>query len=129
MFERKEVYSIDDIKRATKDVLFEKNKKNAKIILGTDIINGNSQRYQTFFSKGCSCVKCKIEGQYFVKERTKGSKNSFHLNLYAIDKNGNEILMTKDHIIPKSKGGKNYIDNYQTMCIVCNNEKGNQLEK
>ncbi|WP_313069925.1 HNH endonuclease [Lacrimispora sp.] len=126
MLERKELYSIDEIKKITKDVLFERDKKNAKIILDGDVINGNSQRYQTFLSKGCSCVKCGIEGKYFAKERTKDSRDSFHLNLYAVDKNGNEVLMTKDHIVPKSRGGKNYIDNYQTMCTICNYEKGNQ---
>ena len=46
----------------------------------------------------------------------------YHLNLYGM-KNGKEILFTKDHIIPKAKGGKNTMDNYQTMCAVCNREK------
>ena len=50
------------------------------------------------------------------------------MNLYAIDENGKEVLMTKDHILPKSKGGKDEIDNYQTMCIRCNEAKGNNLE-
>lgn len=35
--------------------------------------------------------------------------------------------MTKDHIIPKSKDGKDDISNYQTMCYKCNLEKGNNL--
>ena len=34
--------------------------------------------------------------------------------------------MTKDHIIPKSKGGKNELSNYQTMCTYCNNEKADK---
>lgn len=54
---------------------------------------------------------------------------SYHLNLYAVDENGKEILMTKDHIIPKSKGGKDHISNYQTMCVRCNMTKGNNVEK
>lgn len=37
--------------------------------------------------------------------------------------------MTKDHIIPKSKGGIDDLSNYQTMCERCNKEKGNELEK
>lgn len=36
--------------------------------------------------------------------------------------------MTKDHIIPKSKGGADDISNYQTMCERCNEAKGNRLE-
>ena len=36
--------------------------------------------------------------------------------------------MTKDHILPRSKGGIDDISNYQTMCKPCNEVKGNKLE-
>lgn len=125
--ERKEIYSIEEVEEKVKDVLFEKKRNLSKVDFDEDMIKGNSQRYQTFFTKGCRCVKCGIEGKYFVKE--KHLKDiSFHLNLYAIDENEKEILMTKDHIIPKSKGGANDISNYQTMCKKCNEAKENRLE-
>lgn len=127
--ERKGTYSIDCIRDLTKELLFAEPKTNPKIFLDGDLIKPNSQRYQTFFTKGCNCVVCGIKGSFFAKERIFGSNEVYHLNLYAIDTNGNEVLMTKDHIIPKSKGGRNTIDNYQTMCCKCNFEKGNQLEK
>ena len=125
--ERKEICSIEEVEEKVKDVLFEKKRNLSKVDFDGDMIKGNSQRYQTFFTKGCRCVKCGIEGKYFVKE--KHLKDiSFHLNLYAIDENEKEILMTKDHIIPKSKGGANDISNYQTMCKKCNEAKENRLE-
>ena len=125
--ERKEIYSIEEVEEKVKDVLFEKKRNLSKVDFDGDMIKGNSQRYQTFFTKGCRCVKCGIEGKYFVKE--KHLKDiSFHLNLYAIDENEKEILMTKDHIITKSKGGANDISNYQTMCKKCNEAKENRLE-
>ena len=34
-------------------------------------------------------------------------------------------LMTRDHILPKSKGGRDHISNMQTMCVDCNKAKGN----
>ena len=125
--EIKNILSIEEVEEKVKDVLFEKKRNLSKVDFDGDMIKGNSQRYQTFFTKGCRCVKCGIEGKYFVKE--KHLKDiSFHLNLYAIDENEKEILMTKDHIIPKSKGGANDISNYQTMCKKCNEAKENRLE-
>ena len=124
---RKEIYSIDEVRNKVKNVLFEKDKRNAKVDFDGDLIKGNSQRYQIFFTKGCKCVVCGIEGKYFAKERHLQDK-TYHLNLYAVDDNGDEILMTKDHIIPRSKGGIDDISNYQTMCKLCNEAKGNKLE-
>lgn len=88
-----------------------------------------SARYRTF-AKSLRCVKCGLKGNYFRLERhALGSrKNNFHFNLYASN-NGHEILMTKDHIIPKSKGGTNHIDNLQTMCTHCNRRKDNKVEE
>lgn len=124
---RKETYSIDEVGEKVKDILFEKDNRNAKVDFDGDLIKGNSQRYQTFFTKGCKCVVCGIEGRYFAKERHLQDK-AYHLNLYAVDDNGTEILMTKDHILPHSKGGADDISNYQTMCKLCNEAKGNKLE-
>lgn len=35
--------------------------------------------------------------------------------------------MTKDHIVPKSKGGPDCIENFQTMCEECNKKKKNTM--
>lgn len=124
---RKSIHSVDEVRETVKDVLFEKLKKDAKVELDGDIIKGNSQRYQLFFTKGTKCACCGIEGKYFAKEKRLKDK-SYHLNLYGVDDNGQEVLITKDHIIPKSKGGKDELDNYQTMCVRCNKRKGNKTE-
>lgn len=78
-----------------------------------------SQRYQVFKYRGLKCANCNNIGTHFRIERH-GKKGRYHLNLYTDD----GILMTKDHIKPKSKGGLNVMANYQTMCETCNKDKG-----
>lgn len=98
------------------------NKKRA--VIGGESVKISSLRLHTF-KNSCKCVECGIEGTTFALERT--SKSSpWNLELYGI-KDGKEIMMTKDHIIPKSKGGKNHISNIQTMCSECNLKKGDKL--
>jgi hypothetical protein len=89
-----------------------------------------SHRYQLFVEKGIKCAKCGLKGEYFALERGVGDNpNRFHFNLYGVDTDGNEVLITKDHIIPRSAGGKNKLPNYQTMCYVCNQDKADRIIK
>ncbi len=120
---RKENLTIEEVYNAVKDVLFEPEEKKAMVVINGDKIKGNSQRFQTFFTKGLKCACCGIEGKYFGKEKDFNAAR-YHLNLYALDESGNEVLMTKDHIVPRSKGGASELYNYQTMCVKCNMEKG-----
>lgn len=92
-------------------------------------IKMDSLRYRTFKTHGCTCVTCGVKGTYFAIERSinrfmQPTTETYHLNLWGIDANGNEVLFTKDHILPKSLGGPDRIENMQTMCTVCNLEKG-----
>jgi hypothetical protein len=47
-----------------------------------------------------------------------------HFNLYGIV-DGKYVLMTKDHKVPRSKGGPEKMSNMQTMCTHCNARKRN----
>jgi hypothetical protein len=89
-------------------------------------VKTKSLRYD-IFNNSITCVTCGIGGSYFALEKIKhgSTTNRYHANLYAV-KDGEEVLMTKDHIIPKSKGGKDHQSNLQTMCHVCNQKKGNK---
>lgn len=83
-----------------------------------------SKRLQVFKYKGTICKFCNLEAQYFVIEQHKKNNINFHINLYGVDLTGDEVLFTKDHIIPKTKGGSEDLKNFQTLCLPCNQKKG-----
>ena len=86
----------------------------------------NSSRIQLFTLKGTHCINCGIEGIVFVLE-TQHPTIKPHLNLYAITPQNKHVLMTKDHHQPRSKGGTNTMDNYNTMCSPCNARKADTI--
>lgn len=119
------VFSIEQVREFVGEKLFLQ-KRQDKTLEGKTV-KCNSQRYQVFFGKGCQCVSCGLNATYFKLQTDVGnekiSPNRSHFNLYGI-KDGKEILFTKDHIVPRSKGGRNSYKNYQTMCVECNQRKG-----
>jgi len=80
-----------------------------------------SDRYFTF-RESLSCVVCGLKGTLMSLERDSKTNGRPHFNLYAEVDDG-LTLMTKDHIEPKSRGGKDSPKNFQTMCSVCNTLK------
>ena len=84
-------------------------------------IKFNSLRLRTFLEKGCTCKVCGRKGTHFKIQKNKTDRQ-YHIGLWSDD----DVQMTKDHIIPKSAGGKDAIDNMQTLCMKCNVAKGSQ---
>jgi hypothetical protein len=128
---RKEKYTIEEVlSKAKLFIDMKKTDPRQRVEFDGDLMKMASDRYKCFILSGTKCVSCGIEGQYFFKERdSKGTNKTdiYHFNLYAVDGEGNEVLMTKDHIIPVSKGGKNELANYQTMCSHCNEDKDDNI--
>lgn len=86
------------------------------------LVRMNSPRYYVFKAMK-NCVSCGIEGCVMRLEKHHNDKMP-HFNLYAKNESGDLVLMTKDHVVPKNRGGDNHHSNYQTMCSVCNSLKG-----
>jgi len=106
--------------------------KNSKLPSKKDFfkksIKLTSHRYKVYATKGIQCAHCGIIGLYFALEQSAAQKtNKYHFNLYAVDQQGNEVMLTVDHIIPKAKGGSDTLDNKQCLCFKCNNKKGDKL--
>jgi 5-methylcytosine-specific restriction endonuclease McrA len=64
------------------------------------------------------CACCGLKGTHFWLEYS-GCKAP-HLNLYGNNGNGKEVMLTADHIIPRSKGGPTAAHNLQILCARCN---------
>jgi hypothetical protein len=82
----------------------------------------------TLFKNGqLSCCKCGIKGTHWHVERgIKDEKSFFQVNLYAM-RGYEERMLTLDHIIPRSWGGADSVENGQIMCSYCNFRKKDSM--
>lgn len=120
------IYSIDEVF----SLLGEDTLSKTDDLIKSDSINVegylvyvDSWRYRTFYQKGTKCACCGKEGKYFKLKPDSNNKERAHFNLFAED----GTLFTKDHTMPKSAGGHDCIDNFQTYCADCNHLKGSTI--
>lgn len=75
------------------------------------------------FKQSLTCATCHAVGSYFLLVRNPHAKGRASLELFTDEGK----LLTRDHIMPKSLGGGNEMSNSQTMCLMCNSQKGSKL--
>lgn len=89
----------------------------------------SKDRLRCFLRHTHICASCSLEASFFAIEYiTSKSFSGITINLYGV-KDNKDIFFTKDHIKPKSLGGEDCINNYQTMCWRCNSLKGNSFNE
>lgn len=120
-----------DVECCTVQEVIEYLNGDEELFRGKYKIKKDSLRYKTFFKDENSlrCVSCgKVGNLCSVTEMydVKSNLTTYHFNLYHENYKRKLTLFTKDHIIPKSKGGKTHESNLQTMCKRCNTLKGNK---
>lgn len=84
------------------------------------------KRLKVFLHKGLACVnpECDREGTRLVmwydynRPKNQPPWKGLHIDILAGD-----TLMTVDHILPKSKGGRDTLENLNPMCSPCNSSK------
>lgn len=104
---------LSKITNSPKKIKFNLDKKVYEVFM-------NRKKYK-IFRENSQCVVCGIKADIARLEEYQG--NHF-FNIYAIVEN-KLVLMTQDHILPKSHGGCRHFSNIQVMCENCNNIKGN----
>ena len=114
----------------TVDLIFDFIKANPREKYFIDD-EGNAcklRRARIFHRKGITCIveSCNLTGLYFAFDLWPNGGGE-HFDLFALDKDGNEVLMTIDHRHPKSKGGKNNFKNIDTMCKYHNDLKADNV--
>lgn len=114
------------VEEVIKLIPMERSEEKIHVTLFEVKIQVSSDRLRNFKKNGTKCIRCGIEGTIARVEKHHIKRDDWHINVYAkVDSKA--ILMTKDHILPKIRGGKNILDNYQVMCENCNCDKGCRL--
>ena len=73
-------------------------------------------------SKNLQCAVCGARATHAILCINK--EGNYYVAFYT-ERNGELVLFTKDHIIPRANGGSDSISNLQSCCEVCNKAKGN----
>lgn len=84
----------------------------------------SSSRLRTF-RRSRVCAICGVVGTRMVLELPIDTEIP-HFNLYA-EEDGELVLMTQDHVKPRSQGGGSEEENLRTACHTCNNIRGNDV--
>ena len=113
----KERYDVDDVLGRVGEGHY--------IQMGDKIVCANTRTIKCFKYKGTKCVSCGRKGEFFKLVKY-DHLEYYHLWLFARHEKHGVVLMTKDHIIPKSRGGTDGFDNLQVMCACCNSRKGSE---
>jgi 5-methylcytosine-specific restriction endonuclease McrA len=101
--------------------------RNAEAVFEGFRVHLDSLRYQVFL-RSTVCAHCGLKGTVFLLQQSPGTPpDRAHFNLFGRTPDGTLVMMTKDHIHPRAKGGKNQIANLQTLCAPCNSKKGKSI--
>lgn len=118
------IYSLEKILKLIKRRAQQLKYKEHKVAL-------NKARLLLFKKKGVDCVRCGAKGLFFAIDVPLNNKQKLKpvLNLWAIQPSGKHILMTRDHILPESKGGWSATFNLDPLCHSCNQKKADKFNK
>lgn len=112
--------------------------KNSRLVAGREVSTAAGIRlFESLRGTSIKCWQCGCVADRWISCRGQNDHSRPTLNLFAMftprktRKNKNPtprlVMMTRDHIIPKSKGGVDDIANLRPGCEHCNVERGNNM--
>ncbi len=74
------------------------------------------------------CHFCGCQADQWIMEKGRNDRQGhLVLNLFATNRSGQVVLMTRDHIIPRSLGGVDAVANLWPACAQCNHNRRNEV--
>lgn len=109
--------------------MIKSTSNNRKVtVLGSYVLPRKSRRLSLLEDGQLFCCKCGLEGKHwYIEKDLRDPTEHFSLQFYGFDKDGIERMLTWDHIVPKSLGGNDSMNNGQIMCHPCNRDKSNSI--
>jgi hypothetical protein len=102
--------------------------KHSRLVQGRRINRpGGWNLFSRMEGRPIRCWHCGCEADRWISEKGRNDHQGHpDLNLYASGEQG-IVLMTRDHIIPKSLGGTDDWRNMRPGCDTCNGNRGNHV--
>ncbi len=113
--------------------------KNSRIVAGREVSLASGFRlFETLRGTPIRCWHCGCEADQWISCRGQNDNSRPVLNLFATrhykatkKRAAREqiVMMTRDHIIPKSMGGMDSVENLRPGCELCNGQRGSNMSK
>lgn len=115
-----------------------KLEKHHRIVAGREVSTAAGIRlYESLRGSPIKCWKCGCVADRWISCRGQNDNSRPTLNLFAMFTPRKTrrtphpiprlVMMTRDHIIPKSSGGVDDIENLRPGCETCNVHRGNNM--
>jgi hypothetical protein len=97
--------------------------KREKAYMFGEAIDRDWKRWNVLRSCTLKCYRCGCRATHWQVEKHRNDYvRPFNLNLYA-----GKVMLTWDHIVPKSLGGSDAPVNGRVACEPCNGHRGNEM--
>jgi len=108
--------------------ILDKENKEDRLIRGRRVSACSGwELFKRLRGQPIKCWSCGCVADRWVADQARNNKMGYPVvNLYGI-RDGRLVLMNRDHIIPKSLGGLDMVENLRPACAVCNTTRQNVI--